>query len=156
MISDRSMIGSDENYEKHTQSTWEVLEEQWIEKVPNSILYLFQLNVVSKDCLRKVPDKGFIIKLGLISPSTHAHTRHFHLIHNMIIKWANIKEQYNRTSSLSHTQQQCNRHPDCTGKGIGVIGFSASRRLKELCPTSQSHGMRWNIFSLSSCSFAWY
>ena len=99
------MIGSFENCEKYSQSTWEVLEEQWIEKVSNSILYLFQLNIVSKDFLEKVPDEGFIIKLGLVSPSTHTHPKHFHLIHNMIIKYANIKEQYNRTSSLSHTQQ---------------------------------------------------
>ena len=46
----RSMIGSFENYEKFSQSTWEVLEEQWNERVPNGKLCLTQLIAVSKDC----------------------------------------------------------------------------------------------------------
>ena len=50
LISDKSMIGSFENYEKHSQSTWEVLEEQWVGRVSNSRLCLTQLIAVSKDC----------------------------------------------------------------------------------------------------------
>ena len=38
------------NCEKCSQSTWEVLDEQWIEKVPNSKLCLTQLNAVSGGC----------------------------------------------------------------------------------------------------------
>ena len=34
LIFGRSMIGSFKNYEKYSQSTSEVLEEQWIERVP--------------------------------------------------------------------------------------------------------------------------
>ena len=50
LISGRSMIGSFENYEKYSQGTWEVLKEQWIEKVSISKLCLTQLIAVSKDC----------------------------------------------------------------------------------------------------------
>ena len=35
--------------------------------------------------------KGFITELGVVSLGTHAYPRHFHLIHDMIIKWVSIK-----------------------------------------------------------------
>ena len=50
MISDWSMIESIENYKKYSQSTWKVLEEQWIGRVSNSKLYLTRLIAVSNDC----------------------------------------------------------------------------------------------------------
>ena len=85
------MKGFYENCEKHSQSAWEVLEEQWIEKVPNSKLYLSQLIIISKNCLEKLPDERSITELGVVSLGTHIHPRYFHLIHDLIMKRVYIK-----------------------------------------------------------------